>query len=146
LQKGFFRPDYLDFIYGESLRADEFMEAMTAIARELGKVQFIISRVAERSRLNELIKASLMPEQYRTGSDPCVHIDLALKSVEYYEKLSKNTRQNLRTSLNRLEKDKLHFEIRSRTHEPVPLTLLWRMTVIYWRRMAEKGITLGLTK
>lgn len=136
----------LDFIYKADLRPETFREAFALLARALGKVKFVFSRVSGCSRLNELIRTGLAPEQYSFATESCVHIDLATSFDQYYQDLSRHVRQNLRTSVNRMKKENLEFEVRTRTDAPLGMGLLRELFRIYWQRLAEKQIRFHFTR
>lgn len=90
--------------------------------------------------LHDIEETSAIPDIVKER--PCVRIDLNQKhsvgeSVysEWYESLSKNARQNLRTAYNRINTDGKNYRLL--TQLDVPFKLKWKLYLIYRKRSSQ---------
>ena len=129
---------YLDFIYAADLSYSEFKWAMEAVAKDVGKARYYLNKINETSILNGFI------ERYCGENDVCVQVNqcfqIPIKSNyhDYFQNLSKNTRQNIRTSHNRLEKDGLSYSVKIFANEKVDKRTLRGIISIYNKREASR--------
>ncbi|MHC1725276.1 MAG: GNAT family N-acetyltransferase [Syntrophobacteraceae bacterium] len=68
-------------------------------------------------------------------------------SFDYYIKtLDKHVRQNLRTSYNRLKTDMRNYNVKTYVNQPIPRDVLSQLFRLYWRRMIDKKLYMGLKR
>lgn len=97
--------DYIDVVYANASE-DALREAVRSLVPQLvsdGIHQLSIRRLAESSRTNMLFG---FMERAILGTVGGVKIDLGTNFDEYFARLSKHVRQNVRTAYNRLERDR----------------------------------------
>jgi hypothetical protein len=58
---------YLDFIYDEQIQTETFLSAMKLIRKDNGNVKFVLNRITEQSKLNELIQTAFTPLHYNVS-------------------------------------------------------------------------------
>ena len=137
---------HLDFIYKDQIQTEAFLSAMKLISRDIGNVRFVLNRVAEQSRLNELIQTVYGPTDYTVTRSTCVQIPIATTYNDYLASLSRQVKQNLRTSFNRLKTDNRTYEVQTYVNQPVPTNMLAQLFKIYWKRLSDKAIDIGANK
>jgi hypothetical protein len=125
---------YLDFIYADNISSDVFKIFFELITEKYGKVKFILNKLNERSILNNYLLSNEKDYKISVQKNVCVHIPLKETFDVYWDGLSKNTKQNIRTSRNRLEKDCLNFIINTSVDKQMPDKLLRELYNIYWKR------------
>ena len=102
----------LDFIYPEDVCPGDFAEGLTEL-RKIHTEELCINKLNIRSKLYDylLLQGQEKPANIRqTGRRICVKIPFN-DYDSYYNRLTKNNRQNLRTAYNRLEKDGLSWNL-----------------------------------
>lgn len=137
---------HLDFIYDERITRDAFLSAIKLINKDIGNVKFVLTRIAEQSKLNALIQSAFAPSRYLINRSICVHIPIPTSFHEYLNSLDKQVRQNLRTSFNRLKADNRAYEVRTYVNQPVPPAILRQLFKVYWERLSGKNISIGIKK
>ena len=106
--------DYLNIIYNE-FDSNAFVFLLEELSTRYKINHFIFEQLLPNTKLYHYIKDTQnITFQYQTT---CVCLDLPTTSEEYQKLLSKNSRQNIRTANNRLQKDgvSLHFVINDTT-------------------------------
>ena len=93
--------DYLNFIY-DSLTLDMVKILIDAVCKRYELHDFNFEQLRSSSLLFDYLK--LLTSDFKDDS-VCVSLVLPLSIESYCSKLSKNTRQNIRTAYNRLSKD-----------------------------------------
>lgn len=105
---GDFSPaSYTDIIYSDDSNFEELECIFKLISSKLGKTEFIFNKVNERSKLSSSLRA-LVKE---TDTRPCVEIPVEDTYEKYFSRLSKSTRQTIRSSKNKLKRDGMDFRV-----------------------------------
>lgn len=100
--------DYLNFIYDDF--AYEAFEGLIAfIKNEFNGLQIHMTYLREDTMMSKYLKSTGKEKLKQTTS---VYVSLEKNGEEYYNSLSKNVRQNLRTAKNRMKKDGIRYEIK----------------------------------
>ena len=101
--------DYVNLIYPDDVTAEEFSKIVDYLKEKYVDYTIIWTSLPDESKFVNYLKG-LYPE-YTKNFYKTVVIPIGQFSSfdEYYSSLSKNTRQNYRTSCNRMERDKLQF-------------------------------------
>jgi len=97
---------YLDPIYDINSTDEDFKNAFELIKSEINAPLFF-RRVNEKSLFNKYMFSSF---KYRDFA-PCVKIAFENGYDNFYKALSKNVRQNIRTSYNRLVRDNVSYRL-----------------------------------
>lgn len=92
----------LDFIYNENTLCSDIIELYNACRMRFSNADFLFYFVPEFS---PLVKEMNIREKY---SNYAVHLD---SYEQYYSTLSKNTKQNIRTAYNRLNREELTYTL-----------------------------------
>lgn len=142
----FSQSGHLDFIYSDQIQADAFLAAIKLINKDIGNVRLVLTRIAEQSKLNDLIQTSLMPHNYPVKKETCVQIPIITNFNDYLSSLGKYVRQNLRTSYNRLRTDNMTYEVMTFVNRPIPSYTLKQLFTTYWKRQVDKGLRIGLKR
>lgn len=101
--------DYLNIIYGEN-QEDHILDFIKEILKL--KMPLYLSRIREDTQTYRLLNENgIYPSTETVAVE--VLLDKFSSKEEYTKSLSKSTRQNLRTALNRMQKDNIrfHFEV-----------------------------------
>lgn len=125
--------DYLDVITSMECSDEEIIFFVNEILRKVGLHRFIFTNLPEDSRTyNVLRKSSGFIESRK---DICVHINLKFDDFnDYYQHLSKNTRQNLRTAKNKLDKNELSDKFCVYYNEKIGRELAEKLQKLYEKR------------
>lgn len=101
--------DYLNFVY-EDFDEDAIDYLLSEIKKRFGLCMFYFEQVNESTYFYRYLKrkAQIIREQ----STVCVGLELPSTVDEYMQMLSKHTRQNIRTAINRQKGDGLCFSVR----------------------------------
>jgi hypothetical protein len=145
----YFRGEYssaahLDFIYKANWSYEAFAFIIDYLKDQIKLPRFHFNRVPEKSITNEYIRKyfNLKPENYRTSE--CVTIPIATSYKEYYEKLSRNARKNIRLAYNRLATDGMSYRIVTSYNSPIPNNEYRIMLNMYAKRLGQKNNLEGL--
>ena len=142
----FSQSGHLDFIYDEQIQTEAFLSAMNLINKDIGNVKFVLDHIAEQSKLNEMIQTGYLSSHYTLRKNTCIQIPLTTSFNDYLNSLDKQVRQNLRTSFNRLKTDKRTYKVQTYVNQAIPSDLLAQLFKLYWKRILDKKITLGLKR
>lgn len=97
--------DYLDFIYFKDVNKSDFETFFLALSEKYGDMTFKFDLIKENSELLKYLKSK--QETVILSKNPCVELRVELMTDSHIQKLTKKTRQNIRTAYNRLESDNL---------------------------------------
>lgn len=128
---------YSDFIYPADLSLEEFGTAIEIINRELKSPTFLFNKINETSRLNAFLQEgdfNLM----KVDRSLCYQIPLEDSFASYWQRLSKNTRQNIRTSKNKLMRERYTWEIELHQDKGLSRHIQKRIMPIYIKRYFER--------
>ena len=142
----FAQSGHLDFIYDHRIQAEAFLSAMNLIRQDVGTVRFVLTRIAEQSTLNDIIQTAFKPSQYTIKKHICVQIPITSGFNDYINSLNKQARQNLRTSFNRMKTDSRTYEVKTFVNQSMPSNTLSQLFNLYWKRLSNKGLSIGLKK
>ncbi len=123
----------LDLIYPDNIEKDEFNYAFKSIVKDIGTTSFYLNKINQNSRTNKLISECFMGN-FEIIKKPCVQIPVSREFDEYIKNLSRNTRQNLRTSYNRLERNKMKYSIEIFDNRRIDLRTLREIIKVYNKR------------
>lgn len=132
----------LDFIYPEDAGPEDFAGAITEL-KKIHSEELYINSLNVRSKLYEflVLQGREKPEALRqTGSRICVKIPFN-DYDSYYNSLTRNNRQNLRTAYNRLEKDGLSWKLAVDRKVRLHSKSYQDEFAIYVKRESERGNT-----
>lgn len=100
--------DYLNFIYKE-FRPDAFQMIVEYIKKHFPGYRLFFNYLRKDTGLYDYLHSR--EERNESVDELAVFIDLDTNSEEYNRKLSKSVRQNLRTSINRINKANISYQI-----------------------------------
>ncbi len=129
---------YSDLIYSPDLTQQEFDVALSVIATELGNPMFLFRKVNQQSLLNQFLRCSNY-DMHDIGRQTCVEIPRMSSYGKYWESLSKSTRQSIRTSINRLEREGYAWEVKLIQGEPLSSSTMRTLMDIYFKRYSQRG-------
>lgn len=128
--------DYYDIVYNHNIEDKTLLRYLNAIKKYINK-PIIFNHISESSKLYNLLKAQNIKI---LDSVECAKINISNSYDEYYNSLSKSTRQNIRTAYNRLNKDlnnpKMELQI---TTGQINVKLINKLKVLYLKRKATKN-------
>lgn len=122
--------DYIDFIYSDVNGLDSLLEY---IRKDNKGLRLFLNFICQDSPANKYIPAGT-----KKDSGVCVYIKIEKDIQNYNTKLSKHTRQNLRTALNRMEKDGIKYEYEVRT-KPLDNVEIEELSKIHLDRVLSKN-------
>lgn len=141
----FSQSGHLDFIYDAQIQTEAFLAAIELVKQDIGNVKFILTRIAEQSKLNAMVQHGFTSHSI-TRKSTCVQIPIISGFDNYLNTLDKQARQNLRTSFNRLKTDKHTYEVQTYVNKPIPAETHQQLFNIYWQRLSDKSVTIGLKR
>ncbi len=98
--------DYLNFIY-DTFSAEAVETILSYLRSRFGLIPFVLSSLKESVSLYTYLTEYCDIQQDVTGK--CVAIHLNEHEENWFESLSKHTRQNIRTAKNRMERDGIQY-------------------------------------
>lgn len=125
---------YLDFIYSENIEEDTINKCFEKLKDMFKGSTLIFSRMREDS----LICRYLLMDYEFVSKESCVKIDMESSYNQYYETLSKNTRQNIRTSYNRIQKEGKEINIKMFYKQSLPEKQLSDIIELYLKRRNKR--------
>lgn len=126
--------DYLNFIYSD-IQETELIELINEIRDDFDKLPFYLTFVREDT-LTQKICVEYEAELYHKMVSVEVH--LPNSKSDYDKQLTKSTRQNLRTSLNRMRRDNVEYKLDIK-NGIIGQTLADKLVPIHLRRVLEKN-------
>lgn len=142
--------DYLSFIYDISVSDEELFRWINCLLDEFKMYSFELERINENSRLYHILSAYISQSSIRckTEARDCVVVDTRTETDVFLASLSKSTRQNYRTAINRIKKDGLKYRVEI-SNEPVTERTKQELLELYKERRADcsnkTGIVPGIT-
>ncbi|MBP3314116.1 MAG: GNAT family N-acetyltransferase [Oscillospiraceae bacterium] len=124
---------YLDAIYAEDMTLEKMGECFSVFSDAHPNAKISCCHIRQESLLGQYLSQSAKDRQFT----PCVVISLPNDFEEYSASLSKNTRQNLRTAYNRLQKDEKTFELQVVDHHAMSRNLRHKLLKIYADRQVK---------
>lgn len=99
--------DYMNFIY-ETFDPDSISFLLTQLAKKYGQNTLTIEGIKEDTNTFQYLKTQHCA--ITVSSEVCVSLSIPDRIEDYQKMLSKSSRQNIRTAVNRSEKDGLRFD------------------------------------
>lgn len=106
--------DYLSFIFGSTVTEQELYIACIEIFSGYRNYKFILDKIYNNSlcvALNRFLEDKRLSCQ--VYKKECVHVVTQTESESFYKSLSKSSRQNYRTAINRIKKTGYSYEIKT---------------------------------
>lgn len=120
----------LDFVYRDSLGRDEMKDILDTVHNLFTDYRLDFIFVSQRSKMYSFLEPSEQFENYMIA---------ASGYQNWFDGLSKKTRQNIRTSYNRLSNDGLCFGLKKIVQQEIDDTLLQEIDAIYQKRRQDWG-------
>lgn len=130
-----------DFIYSREMTADKMRQCLSFVLQQLNVHKLSLLNVPHDSVLYSCLTETEAPvEGYQVtwGSNDNVCIDTDLNYESWHSKLSKSTRQNLRTAYNRMNTDGVSVEFEIKRAEKIKGKMLNEMIKLYCKRHSER--------
>jgi hypothetical protein len=99
--------DYLNFIY-DDVSEIEFSQFLCRVKNDYPNLEFHIDRIIENTKLDTFLKKK---NTKFIKTSIAVEVLINNQVDNYNARLSKSTKQNLRTSLNRMNRDNINYEL-----------------------------------
>ena len=128
----------LDFIYAKHLDKNYFKQVFILLKQHFPRYKFHINKVNERSKLAQYLLKDTEQQARITEKRTCVAINFGDNIDEYYHSLSKSTRQNLRTSFNKLIKNENTYSLKLCMGKNIDNKLLKEQLKLYNMRDFER--------
>lgn len=125
--------DFLSFIYSE-LDFDTYKFSIDAIKHVYPEYVIHLNRIHEDSAMVKYIKKNDFFKEQMTN---CVRINVDFQE-DFLEKLSKNTKQNIRTAKNRIAKNNKHYKVNIK-NQVFDKRKSIELLVMYRKRLLEKN-------
>ncbi len=93
--------DYLSLIFDADIQADKLTKYLLLLQEKYAGYRIKFSRINQKSILCDVLKNAGFSCEERE----CVYVDTNTETESFYDSLSKSTRQNYRTAVNRMKKD-----------------------------------------
>ncbi len=100
--------DYCNFIY-DKLDQKVFVETLYQVSRKYNVIRWNFRSIKESTKLYSFVSNKY--ELFDEKTETCVHLIMPKNQEEYHKSLSKHSRQNLRTAMNRLHRDNINYTI-----------------------------------
>lgn len=124
---------YLDFIYAETISVELFEEIFQLLFTKLGNCVLYLNKIREDSVLYKYLSQHHASEK----NTVCVSVNCDMPYDEYIASLSKSTRQNIRTSYNRLLKSGKKDELQIYCNQKITHDLANEVMDLYNLRMQQ---------
>ena len=126
--------DYLNLIY-DCYEEDVFILLRTALDADFNKIPLYINNLREDTK----IQIELQDRFESYDKIVSVYVDIPNNKEDYLSLLSKNTKQNLRTAFNRMEKDGLEYTLEYYSGQIDKLDVIDRLFMLHTARMKTKS-------
>lgn len=130
-----------DFIYSQEMTTEKMRQCMQFVLETLQINRLTLGNAPESSVLFQSVSAGQMicdGYSVSTGSNDNVAIDTECDYELWHSKLSKSTRQNIRTSYNRMNTDGVQFRFEAVHGERVNRKILDQLIDLYCKRHEER--------
>ena len=130
-----------DFIYSRDMTVEKMQQCMDFILHSLQLNKLALNNVPENSVLYQAVAQSqAFCDGYRisTGSNDNVAIDTENDYDLWHSKLSKSTRQNIRTAYNRMNTDGVQLRVEILRGEKIKRKNLDQLIDLYCKRHEER--------
>ena len=132
-----------DFIYEKQTDRNKLKEYISAVINKLNAKEIMLNNVLEESPLYLALQE--MDDTYQFITNGNVNIRFGSDYEEYFQSLSKHTRQNIRTAYNRLNNDNIKMKFEILRGKRLSRNKLNRLIDIYCDRHKER-YGLGISK
>ena len=96
---------YLDFIYSDNITDVELDNLVKSFLTFMKDRELHFNKINQTSRLYKILNEITQSKKLNVSQKTCVNIAFGKHYDEYFSKLSKSTRQNIRTAHNRLNRE-----------------------------------------
>lgn len=135
----------LGLIYSNDWSYDAFSDFIHAIQTKYPKYAFCSDRVLENTRLCDYLLAYSNEHNLEHSKTTCVSICISGGYDNWYQSLSKNTRQHIRQCYNRISKDNVHMEVKCiRGGNEKTLSIWKRMLLFSEHTLYKSDISFGV--
>lgn len=124
--------DYLNFIYDE-FDKEAFNRLFQALHIDFTGYKIRLELIRDKTKINEYLSCN---NYHLSGHFTSASVHVLDSQEEYIKILSKNTRQNIRTAINRANKDNINYELSILTGEQ-SLQLVQNLNEIHSKRVAD---------
>ena len=124
----------MDFIYPEDVTDEDFRKLFRELEEKFPGHELRLDKVNERSRLSDYLLRHPSGNCTVTEKRTCVAIDFDGDYDSYYKGLSKSSRQNLRTSYNKMGRNDVTHELKVCAGPDLEESVLKRQQAIYNQR------------
>ncbi len=125
---------YLDAIYDNNMTISLMNECMDTLIRQYPDTSILVRNVKETSLLGEFFLYCGL----NISDRPCVNIHYKDSYDNYFNSLSKNTRQNIRTAYNRIERDDKRIKVECFKSGNIPAAMHKNLLDIYIKRQSGR--------
>ena len=125
-----------DFIYDHSESIETLSSYLSFFMKSLKYTKLYIKNMPQSSLVYQALQTANFVDTVCTSKN--VNIFVGSCYEEYYNSLSKHTRQNIRTSYNRLNKDGLDCEFQFYINQPIERRLINELIELYCNRHEKK--------
>jgi len=129
---------HLDFLYSGNVTTDDFDNLFLLIKRQYNGKRLCLKRINERSMLSKYLLSKLEDNVKVTFKRPCVNIAFNDIYQEYFNSLSKNNRQNIRTAYNKLNKEGVIFYLKCSCGSQINRSVIKKQMDVYYKRALEQ--------
>lgn len=138
--RGMFTPaGYLDFIYRKDIEYEDFVHLINEIRAHYKGARFYFSKINENALIVPFLKEIFCLSDFEIKKETCVAIHIPNTYEHWLSTLSKNARQNLRTSYNRLKTDNREVKTEIFYRQLIPAKTYRKILLLYCQRLAEKN-------
>lgn len=128
----------LDLIYRQDISYEEFLFLMEEIKNEMGFAQFIFSRISQKSLICDYLERYVSSiDGVKEDDENCYEIIVPDSYDEWNKSLSKSTRQNIRTSYNRLDTDGKTIKYIYGNESTIPESIFSEIMEVAGKRASE---------
>lgn len=124
---------FCNFIYDGEVSLGFISDAVDEILKVYKNKSIKFNRVLENSLLYDVLKSKGLSNEIEHGVRICLHEDYNC----HFNSLSKNSRQNIRTSKNRLSKQKLDYKLYVFDRKDIDSTIKSEVISIYMSRLKK---------
>lgn len=136
---------HLGPLYNEKLNEQHLKSALLELKEffnntNKGKKVFVkFLRIREDFKFNTLLSNVIDSNSLKIKEQKCLYIPIDGTRDDWYQLLSKSSRQSIRTSYNRIEKDNVNLRIETYIKEQIPDNIYSDIIRLYSRRILEKS-------
>ena len=128
---------YLDFIYNGTVSDKIIAELITCVRKNISRCGGILhlNKINERSMLFPYLQQNAT----EVSIHPCVNVHFGDSYEEYFKRLGKSIRQNVRTAYNRMNREGKSYRFEIYIHEQAPAEIVKKEMDIYHKREEHRN-------